>query len=140
MNWKNNDDVIICRHDVTVKFFWLYHVFFFVKFSYNLSFMSIWFFVLELWYFSFDTSVRVLPNIWRLGQVRNTRFGVNIPNENVLNAAKCLVYCFYRFWFIKGKLTGKNREELKIHPFTQIRVKLKLKLDNLKYIPEWNVS
>ena len=51
------------------------------------------------------TLVWVLPNIWRLGQVRDTKFGKNVPNEMLLNAAKCQGYSFYHFGVIKGKPT-----------------------------------
>ena len=33
--------------------------------------------------------VWVLPNIWRLGRVRDTKFGMYVFNEILLNAAKC---------------------------------------------------
>ena len=36
-----------------------------------------------------NTPVCVLPNIWRLGQVRDTTFGTNVSNRMLLNAAKC---------------------------------------------------
>ena len=52
--------------------------------------------------------VWVLSNIWRLVQVRDTKFGMNAPNEKLLNVAKCKVYSFYLFWVIKGKPTGGN--------------------------------
>ena len=41
--------------------------------------------------------VWVLPNIWRLGRVRDTKFGTYVFNEILLNAAKCQDYSFYRF-------------------------------------------
>ena len=44
-----------------------------------------------------NNPVIVLPNIWRLGRVRNTRFGTNISNKMLLNASKCQGYSFYRF-------------------------------------------
>ena len=53
-----------------------------------------------------NTPVWVLPNIWRLGQVIDTKFGANILNRVLLNVAKCQGYSFYRFWVIKGKPTG----------------------------------
>ena len=89
------------------------------------SFMWISSLVLELWQFSFirdwpeigNTTVRVLPNIWRLRRVRDTKFNPSFFDEMLLNAAKCQGYSFYRFWVIKGKPTGG-----KITP-TQIRVK-----------------
>ena len=44
-----------------------------------------------------NTPVSVLPNIWRLGQVRGTKFGTNVSNKMLLNDAKCKGYSFYRF-------------------------------------------
>ena len=46
-----------------------------------------------------NTTVWVLPNIWEVGRVRDTKFGANIFNERQ-------GYSFYRFWVIKGKSTG----------------------------------
>ena len=34
-----------------------------------------------------NSSVWVSPNIWRLGQVRDTKFDTNVSNEMLLNAA-----------------------------------------------------
>ena len=50
--------------------------------------------------------VWVLSNIWRLGQVRDTKFGTNVSNKMLLNTSKCQGYSFYRFWFIKRKPKG----------------------------------
>ena len=50
-----------------------------------------------------NTPVWVLPNIWRLGRVRDTKFGTNVSNEMLLNAAKCQGYNFDRFRVIKRK-------------------------------------
>ena len=36
-----------------------------------------------------NTPVWVLANIGRLDRVRDTRFGKNVSNEKLLNAAKC---------------------------------------------------
>ena len=57
-----------------------------------------------------NTPVWVLPNIWRLGCVMDTKFGRNVSNETLLNAAKCQDYCFYRFWATKGKPTVVGEE------------------------------
>ena len=35
-----------------------------------------------------NTTVWVLPNFWRLGWVRNTKFGRNVSNKMLLNAVK----------------------------------------------------
>ena len=45
-----------------------------------------------------NTTVWVLPSIWRLGWVRNTKFGMNVSNKMLLNALKFQGYSFYRFW------------------------------------------
>ena len=84
------------------------------------NFMAISSLVLELRQFSFirvdkksgnrKYSLWVLPNIWRLGQVKDTKFGKSVSNKMLLNTAECQGYSFYRFWIIKG-------------PSTQIRVK-----------------
>ena len=74
-----------------------------------------------------NTPVWVLPNIWRLGRVRNTKFGTNVSNKMLLNAAKCQRCSLYRFWVIKGKSTGAGGVGVKLPPpSTQIRVKCKL--------------
>ena len=53
-----------------------------------------------------NTPVLVLPNIWRRGRVRDTKFGMNVSNKMLLNAAECQGYSLYRFKVIKGKPTG----------------------------------
>ena len=72
------------------------------------SFMSISLLGLELWQFLFvrhwqeiwksEIPVWTLPNIWRLGKVRNTKFGTKISSKMLINAAKFQGYRFYRFW------------------------------------------
>ena len=52
-----------------------------------------------------NTPVWVLPNIWTLGQARDTKRGTDVSNKKLLNAAKCQGYTFYHFWVIKGKQT-----------------------------------
>ena len=39
-------------------------------------------------------TIWVLSNIWRLGWVRDTKFGMNVSDEMLLNAAKCQVTTF----------------------------------------------
>ena len=100
-NPKNDNDVTIFRHDVNVKFFWRCFVSL-VKFSYWSKFhvniitgsgiMTIFFYKgltrnPEIG----NTPVWVLPNIWGLGQIRDTKFGTDISNEVLLNAGKCTV-------------------------------------------------
>ena len=40
------------------------------------------------------------------GASYDTKFGANVSNKILLNAAKFQGYSFYRFSFIKGKPTG----------------------------------
>ena len=44
-----------------------------------------------------NNPVLVLPNIGRLGRVKNTKFGNNVSNKMLLNAEKYQGYSFYRF-------------------------------------------
>ena len=91
MNRKNDNNVKIFQHDVMVKFsYWS-------KFHVNIitgsGIMTIFFYKRlarnpEIG----NTPVSVLPNTWRLGQVRGTRFGTNVFNKLLLNAAKCQGY------------------------------------------------
>ena len=54
-----------------------------------------------------NTLVRVFPNMWRLGRVRGTKFGMDVSNKMLPNAAaECQSYSFYHFWGIEGKATG----------------------------------
>ena len=118
INLKNNNDITVYRHEVIVNFFWLCLVFL-VWFSYWSKFhvniitgsgvMTIFF------YKGFtrnpeigNTLVWVLPNIWRQGQVRDTKFRTNVSNKMLLNAAKCQGYSFSRFLVIKGKSAGEG--------------------------------
>ena len=51
-----------------------------------------------------NTNVWILPNTWRLGRARNTKFGAKfVSNKMLLNAAKYHSYSFWRFWVIKEK-------------------------------------
>ena len=118
-NVKNNNEVTIFRHDVIVKFFWrcfvsLANFSYWSKFHANIitgsGIMTIFFYKgltrnteIE------NTPVWVLPNIWRQGQVMYVKFGTNISNRMLLNAAKYQGCSFYRFWFIKGKPTGGRK-------------------------------
>ena len=53
-----------------------------------------------------NTLVVGLPNIWRLGQVRTTKFGRNVSSKILLRFTKCQDHSFYCFCVIKGKPTG----------------------------------
>ena len=114
-NPKNDNDVTTSQHDGIIKFFWGGFVSL-VKFSYWSKFhvniitgsgvMTIYFYKgltrnPEIG----NTPVWVLPNIWRLGQVRDTKYCADVLNELLLSAAECQGYSFYYFWVIKGKPT-----------------------------------
>ena len=98
MSWSNFFDVVLLLLSSLVT---------------DLSFMSISSLVLELWQFHFirdwpenrNIPIRVLPNICRLGGVRDTKFDTKVCNKMLVNAAKCQGYSFYCFWVIKGKPT-----------------------------------
>ena len=131
INWKNDNDVIFCWHDAIIECFWRWRVSL-VKLSYWLNFnVSIiagsW--IMKLVYKRLtrnpkigNTPVWVSPNIWWPRQVRCTKFGRNVSNEKLLNAAKCQVCSFYlyRFWVSKGKPIGGGKNTP-----NQIRVKKK---------------
>ena len=59
-----------------------------------------------------NTPVWVLPNIWTLRQVRNTKFGTNFSNKMLLNVAKCQGHWFYSFWVIMGWQTEGGRGKI----------------------------
>ena len=90
INWKNDNDVTICWHDVIVKFFWCFVSL--VKFNYWSKFhvnvitgsgvITIFFYKgltrnVEIG----NIAIWVLPNIWRLVQERDTKFGTNVSNK-----------------------------------------------------------
>ena len=56
-----------------------------------------------------NTRAWVLPNIWRLRQVKDTKFGTNVSNKMLLNAAKCQGCSFYHFGVIKGNPKRRRR-------------------------------
>ena len=129
-------------HDAIVKFFDVVLFCILVKFRYWLKFhvkyitgsgvMAILFYKkltrnLETWI----TPVLVSPNIWRLEQVRDTKFGSNVSNEMLLNTGKCQGYSIYSFWVIKGKSTGWLK--LPLNTYTHFRLNLQL-----NFFQEWN--
>ena len=128
INLKSDNGITICWYDVIVHFFWRCLVSL-VRFSYwsmfhvNI-FTALW--VMTVFFYKGltrnllmgNTPVWGLSNIWRLGQVKHTKFSANVSDKMLLNAAKFQDYSFYCFWVIKGKPIGG-----KITPHsTQIRV------------------
>ena len=60
-----------------------------------------------------NTLARILPNIQRLGQVKDTIFGTNVSNEmlyQMLQNSRFTVLQFLLFLIIEGKLTGGVRD------------------------------
>ena len=53
-----------------------------------------------------NTPIWVLFNIWRLGQVRNTKFGMDVFNKILLNAANCQGYNFTLSKLLKENQQG----------------------------------
>ena len=115
VNWKKGNDVTIFWSDINVTFFWRFVSL--VKFSQWFKFhvniitgsgvMAISFYKrLTRKQEIRNTLVWVLPKIWRLGWVRNTKFGTRVSNKMLLNAVKA--NSFYYFWVIKRKPTGKG--------------------------------
>ena len=115
-NPKNNNDVTILRYGVIIKIFW--HCFVsLVKFSYwskvhvniitGSGIMTVFIYKaltrnLEIG----NTHVWVFLNIWRLGWVMDIKFGKNVSNRMLQNAAKFQGYRFCHFWVINGTPTG----------------------------------
>ena len=130
INRKNDNDVINFRHDFILKYFWRDFVSV-INFSYwakfHVSIITgsgvITFFCYKGWPEIGNTPVWVLPNIWRMRRVRDTIFGTSVCNKMLMNAAKCQVYSFYRFWVIKRKPTRGGEGGGNSLPPTQIRVK-----------------
>ena len=113
-NPKNDNDVIILRHHVSVKFFWRCFVSL-VTFSYWSKFhvniitdsgiMTIFFYKgLTRNPKIGNTTVWVLPNIWRLRRVMATKFDANVSNRMLLNAAKFQGYSFSVLELLREKV------------------------------------
>ena len=96
IKWRNNSDVIICWHDVIVKSCFVS----LVKFSYWSKFhvnIIAGYGVITIFFYKILTRnpeirnipVWIFPNVWRMGEVRDAKFGTNVCNEVLLNAAKC---------------------------------------------------
>ena len=148
INWENYNDATI--FDMTsLSIFWRCFVSV-VKFNYWSNFH-----VNIYWFWNYDNlfykgltrnheignPIWVLPNIWRLGQVRNNKFGKNVSNKMLLDASKSQGY---GFWVIKEKPTGGEvklpppRLGLKIPKQFCCRNYIIKKLLPRRYLWEWN--
>ena len=112
---KNDNDVAIFWHDVIIKFFWRCFVSL-VKFSYWSKFhvnIITGSGIITIFFYKGltrnpeigNTPIWGSPNIWRLGQIMDTKFGTNVSNIILLITAKFQGCSSYRFWVIKGKPT-----------------------------------
>ena len=142
---KNDNDLRIFRHDVNVKLFWpfflsIFNFSYWSKFHVNIitssGLMTIFFYKgltrnpeME------NTPSWVLLNIWRLGQVIDTKFSTNVSNRMLLNSTKFQCYSFYRSWVIKAKSTGRWEGGSKTTPPPSLP---RLGLKNLIKIPILN--
>ena len=111
LNWKNVDIVTIYWHDIIANFFNL-AVFLLSCLFIGPSFISIPLLVLEfcLQGLTRNPEIRnipvwVFPNIWRLRQVRDTKYGTNDSKGMLRDTVKSQSYSFYHFWVIKEKPT-----------------------------------
>ena len=107
-NWPQigeiDNDVTICWHDIMVKSFWcsfglFFKISYWSKFHVNITGSG---FMKKKIHKGLrrnreirNTPVCVLPNIWRLGHVRNTKFGTNCTSSHkksykILPLGKCL--------------------------------------------------
>ena len=96
VNRKNSKDVTIFWYEVFVRFLWCCFVYLFTLSFWSKLHINIitGFGVMTICFYKGLTrnpemgnnTVWVLPNIWRLGQVRNIIFGTNVFNIMLLNA------------------------------------------------------
>ena len=78
-----------------------------------------------------NTPMLVLPNIWRLKWVRDTKFGRNVSNKMLLNAAVTS--------FIKGKSTGMMGDKISPPPPPPpLQTQIKIKIYKRKLWECWN--
>ena len=56
-----------------------------------------------------NTPIWIFSYIWRLGQVRNTKFDRNVSNKMLLNATKCQVTAFTISELLREKQDGGIR-------------------------------
>ena len=132
INWKNGNDVTIFWLDVIIKFFWRCFVSL-VKFSYLSKFYVNIITGSGVMRISFykgltrnpeigNTPIWVLPNIRRLRRVKNIKFGTNVSNKILPNAAKCQNCSFYGFWAIKGKPMGRGGKITSLPPRSELNI------------------
>ena len=122
-NWKSINDVTILWHEFIAKILFCYFFSLVMWLVQDSCQYHHWFWIdsglkfykgLTINLGIGNAPVSILINICRLGWVRNRKFGSNLPNKILLNAAKCQSCSFYRLWLIKRKPTG----EMKLLPYS----------------------
>ena len=107
----------LCWYDVIVNFFDIV-IFLLSYFVNDLPLMSIKILVVELWQFLFirdltripeieNTPAWIFSNIWKLKQVWDTKFRLNVSNEKLVSAVKCQAYSFCNFRIISSSPTPR---------------------------------
>ena len=128
-NPKNDHDLTFFRYGVNVRFFWRCFVSL-VNFGYWTFQFSYWINIITgsrimatFFYKGLtrnpeigNTPVWVLPNVWRLGRVINTKFGTNVSNRILLNAAKSQDYTFTLLELLKENQLGGGKINPVLHP------------------------
>ena len=126
-NPKNHYDLTFFRHGVNVRFFWRCFVSL-VNFSYWTFQFSYWIniitgsrFMATFFYKGLTKNLKignnpvwVLPNIWRLERVINTKFGTNVSNRILLSAAKFQGYTFTEL--LRENQLGVGKITPALHP------------------------
>ena len=113
---KNDNDIIICWHEVIVRYYVLSY-FFLIKFGYwsmfhvNIITSSVAETIFV--YKGFDQKTRNWKYPYRsfrqcleTGESSVTKFGMNVWNWKLPNTTKCQVYSFNCFWIIRTKPVG----------------------------------
>ena len=67
------------------------------------------------------THASAFPDIWRLAQVMNTKFGANVLNKMLVNAANYQGYRFYRLLLLRENQQARRGGGAN-YPLPQIRV------------------
>ena len=146
VNQQNGNDVIIFWHDVIIRFFDVFFVSL-VNFSYWCKFhisiitgsgvMTISFHKqLTRYPETRNNPFWVLPNIWRLERVRNTKFGKKVSNKMLVSAAEWQSYSFYQFWGMNRKPTvGRVGVNFPLPPPSPTRLVLNLFFSTWERLP-----
>ena len=128
-NWKNGNKFTIFQNDVIVNFFWRFFVSL-VKFSCWSKFHANIIAGSGVMTISFykrltrnpeigNTPVWFLPIIWRLGRVRNTKFGTNVSNKMWLMLQNAKVAAF-----TVSELLKENQQGVKFEAYRDFKASI----------------